>query len=365
MSTTKSHAQEPAREEPHHLDESHFIRERLFDRDKSAFRKYHELVFHRFTWWRLIRYELLSLFVTPLPGALGFALRKRLLRSLFNKAGKGTLFGASLTLRHADRISLGDDVILDSGCLLDARGAGDEGIVIGHRVIVNRGAAIQAKVGGIDIGADCNIGADVQIISQGPIIIEENVSVAGRAIIAGGRYVVEHDGKDPAKRRTTRGAIRIGRNARIGMGAIVQDGVAIGENAIVAPGAVVFEDVATDTVVWGNPARPVRRRSAGGAGRPPGTAGEKTDAVTGGADAAEAKKRVCQYLENDLFIEFGPGGYGSADSLLDAGVMDSLALVRLLLWIEETFGVDLDFANLDPADIDSVDKIVARLDAHR
>ena len=69
--------------------------------------------------------------------------------------------------------------------------------------------------------------------------------------------------------------------------------------------------------------------------------------------------------KNDLFIEFGPGGYGSADSLLDAGVMDSLALVRLLLWIEETFGVDLDFANLDPADIDSVDKIVARLDAHR
>ena len=41
--------------------------------------------------------------------------------------------------------------------------------------------------------------------------------------------------------------------------------------------------------------------------------------------------------------------------------MDSLALVRLLLWIEERFEVDIDFTSLDASDIDSVDKVVERI----
>ena len=355
MSTSKTDAEKHVRKEPQRLDEAQFIRGRLFDRDKSAFRKYRELVFHRFTWWKLIRHELLAIFVMPMPGALGLVLRKRLCRALFRRAGKGTIFGSGLTLRHGDRVDLGEDVVLDANCVLDARGAGDEGIVIGDRVIVNRGAAIQAKVGYIRIGADCNIGADVQIISQGPIVIERNVSVAGRAIVAGGRYIVDRDDEHPEdKQRMTEGPIRIGRNTRIGMGAIVQDGVTIGANAIVAPGSVVYEDVADDTVVWGNPARPVRRRRA------TGPVGENAAAASD-LEAGAVIKKVCEYLENDLFIEFGPGGYSTADSLIDSGVADSLALVRLLLWIEETFSVNLDFANLDPSEIDSVDKIVARV----
>jgi acetyltransferase-like isoleucine patch superfamily enzyme len=91
-------------------------------------------------------------------------LRRRLFRGLFRHAGKGTVFGSDLTLRHVDR----------RNC-----------------VIVNRRASIQAKVGHIEICRDCNIGAGVQIISQGPIVIEENVSVAALSIIARGRYVVE------------------------------------------------------------------------------------------------------------------------------------------------------------------------------
>lgn len=362
MSRTSAEAENRVREGPRPMDESQFIRGRLYGKDSSAFQKYRELVFHDFSWWKLIRYEFLVTFIAPLQGAVGLVLRKRLFRGLFRRSGKGTVFGSGLTLRHTDRISLGDDVMLDAECLLDARGAGDAGIVIGDRVIVNRGASIQAKVGHIEIRRDCNIGAGVQIISQGPIVIEENVSVAGRSIIAGGRYVVEHDEQRPeVKERITGGLIRIGRNSRIGMAAILQDGVTLGQNAIVAPGAVVFEDVPPDTVVWGNPARPVRRRRPDSDPKPT-MAPTDTTADSERGDSAEKRKRVCEYLENDLFIELGPGGYSTADSLINAGVMDSLALVRLLLWIEESFDVDLDFASLDTSEVDSVDKIVARLE---
>lgn len=359
MPTSEQKADTPI--EPNHnaLDESAFIRGRLFAPGKSPFARYRELVFHSFSWPKFLTYELLVTFIGPVPGALGFALRKVLFNRLFRQAGKGILFGSNITLRHADLISLGDAVVLDRDCVIDARGAGDAGIVIGDRVIVNRGAAIQAKVGHIEIGAGCNIGSQADIVSQGPIIIEENVSIAGKAMIAGGRYVVAQDDSEPgAKHRFTGGAIRIGRNARIGMGAIIQDGVTVGENAIVAPGAVVFESVPADSVVWGNPARPIRSRRR--QEDPPPNRRSRAAPSDAAADS-EVRRKVCEYLENDVFIEFGPDNFSTSDSLIDSGILDSLALVRLLLWIEEKFDVDMDFQSLDPADIDSVDKMVARI----
>ena len=345
-----------------HLDESSFIRSKLFAGNESAFARYKALVFHRFSWPKLIRYELLITFIGPLPGALGFALRKSLYRGLFKKIGKGVIFGRNLTLNHADQITLGDGVVLDRDCLLDARGAGDAGIIIGNRVIVNRGAAILAKVGHIEIGDNCNIGSGVDLVAQGPIILDANVSVAGKAIIAGGRYVVEQKHDEPgAKYRFSNGPIHIGSNTRIGMGAIIQDGVTIGANAIVAPGSVVYESVPANTVVWGNPARPFRARSTRKAAADTGNNSSTLPA----ADSPQLQQDVCEYLGKDLFIEFGPDAFSTGDSLIDSRIMDSLALVRLLVWIEEKFDVDLDIASLDPADIDSVDKIVTRINERR
>jgi acetyltransferase-like isoleucine patch superfamily enzyme len=68
------------------------------------------------------------------------------------------VFGRNLTIRNAQNITLGDNVIIDDDCVLDARGAGPDGVVIGDRVIINRGASIQAKIGPIWIGEDSDIG---------------------------------------------------------------------------------------------------------------------------------------------------------------------------------------------------------------
>lgn len=365
MNQANPNARENIEDQRSRLDQDSFIRARLFGDDRSAFARYADLAFHSFSWRKLIRYELLMLFVGPMPGALGFVLRKWLFPALFRNAGKGVIFGPSLTLRHADRIDLGNRVVLDRDCLLDARGAGESGIAIGDRVIVSSGAAIQSKVGHIEIGADCNIGSHVDLVAQGPIIVGENVSIAGNAMIAGGRHVVELDGvaeTDPL--RFTSGPIRLERNARIGMGAIVQDGVTIGENAIVAPGSVVFENVPPNTVVWGNPARPVRdRRRAERA--PDGVRASPPSAPSSSGHRADedpqpiVRQEVRQYLQDDLFIDLGPGEFRETDSLVDAGILDSLALVRLSMWIEQRFGIEVDLARLNAADLESVDKIVA------
>jgi maltose O-acetyltransferase len=53
--------------------------------------------------------------------------------------------------------------------------------------------------------------------------------------------------------------IAIGRDCWIGGGAIIQPGVTIGDRCIVGAGAVVTKDVPDDTIVVGNPARPIVR----------------------------------------------------------------------------------------------------------
>lgn len=53
------------------------------------------------------------------------------------------------------------------------------------------------------------------------------------------------------------GKIRIHDDSYIGPGAIVHPGVTIGANSIVLPGAVVIEDVPSEMVVAGNPAKSI------------------------------------------------------------------------------------------------------------
>jgi acetyltransferase-like isoleucine patch superfamily enzyme/acyl carrier protein len=353
------------------LDEREFIRQRLHGGQQGVIRRYASLVLAHPTALGLIRYELVNLF-SGFPGALGLVLRKVLFRSLLGSVGRGVIFGRNITLRHADNLHVGDRVVLDDYCLLDARGAGERGIRLGEGVLVHRNASIQAKVGHISIGRNSSVGAFSQIVSQGSIDIGENVSIAGGVGIAGGRYQVEIDEDGPdAKKRFTAGPIRIGANVRLGRGAIVLDGVTIGRGAIVAPGSVVMNDVAADTVVIGCPARPLRRRDSSGptadamfpaeshpAARVPDQAAGRREAV---------KALIRRYVEETHFAEFGPGELSDDDSLFDHGIIDSAGVVALVTMLESELGVRFEEADLDPDKLATVnglaDLALARISA--
>lgn len=332
------------------LEDSRFVRHYLYDGDEPVFRRYSRLVLANPSLLRLLRYELLGL-LGPLPGAIGLALRKLSYGRLFAQSQGGAIFGRNITLRHPDNIFLGRSVVMDDYSLIDARGAGDDGVRLGDRVLVGRGACIQAKVGGITIGAGTTVGADSQIISQGPIRIAENVSIAGGTFIAGGRYdvTIAHDAPNE-KRRFTLGAIVIEPNVRIGMRSIVLDGVTIGRDAIVAPGSVVFDDVAASTVVMGCPARPIRER-------PIGTrVHDSANSTADNLDVSDAKIRdsIREYLQETYFVDFGEGGLTDDDSLLDSQMLDSVSLVGVITMLEQRFDCSFDERDLSEASLATV-----------
>ncbi len=112
----------------------------------------------------------------------------------------------------------------------------------------------------INYGKNTRIGKNVFInfnctfLDLGGIIIEDNVMLGPKVSLLSEGHPV-----DPNNRQTlTTGSIHIQKNAWIGAGAVILQGVTIGENAVVAAGAVVSKNVPANTVVGGIPAKHIK-----------------------------------------------------------------------------------------------------------
>lgn len=103
---------------------------------------------------------------------------------------------------------------------------------LGKNIIINKGATI-FSAGIVEIDDDVLIGPDVKIISVNHDLIDRHNKILFKKVT-------------------------IKKNVWIAAGAIICPGVTIGENSVVAAGAVVTKDVASNTVVGGNPAKYIK-----------------------------------------------------------------------------------------------------------
>lgn len=110
-----------------------------------------------------------------------------------------------------------------------------ENIVIGPRTFINYNLTA-LDVGPIRIGADCQIGPNVQLLTPTHPLTPQ-----------------------PRRDKVEGGApITLGDNVWLGGGVIVLPGVTIGDNTVVGAGAVVTKDLPANVVAVGNPARVVK-----------------------------------------------------------------------------------------------------------
>lgn len=116
---------------------------------------------------------------------------------------------------------------------------GSYNLKIGKGAIIGDKAVLDARVGGIEIGENVQLGSFVKL------------------------WTDSHDMNDPYFRGTPgkRGPIKIGNRAWLGPNVTVIHSVTIGEGAVIAAGSVVTKDVEPYAVMGGIPARKFGERS--------------------------------------------------------------------------------------------------------
>lgn len=136
---------------------------------------------------------------------------QRVARELFGSMEEGAFVRAPVHVDYGSRIS------------------------IGARTFINMGLTA-LDVAEIRIGADCQIGPHVQLLTPTHPVAPQP----------------RRDKLEAAK------PITIGDNVWLGGGAIVCPGVTIGDNSVIGAGAVVTRDIPADSVAVGNPAKVIR-----------------------------------------------------------------------------------------------------------
>ncbi|MCX6998472.1 MAG: acyltransferase [Kiritimatiellaeota bacterium] len=223
---------------------------------------YRDLVIGRPGFWPLFQYELVTFLSTNVPGALGLWLRARLYPKLLKRCGRGAVFGLNTILRHPHKIELGDNVVVDDNCLLDAKGTDNAGIKMGDSVFIGRNSILSCKNGDIVLGDRVNIGFNCEVFSGSRVAVGAGTLLAAYTYLIGGDHVAELD-EDIVHTGSTSHGIEVGENCWFGAGVKVLDNVKIGIHSIVGTGAVVTQDVPAYSIAVGLPAKVIRDRRAG------------------------------------------------------------------------------------------------------
>ena len=115
--------------------------------------------------------------------------------------------------------------------------------------------AMNEHQGEIHVGAFVLLCPGVRIDSASAVTIGES------SMIAAGAYLTDADWHDIYDRTQAIGRtspVTLGNNVWIGDGAIVCKGVSIGDNSIIGAGSVVTQDIPSNVIAAGNPAKVLR-----------------------------------------------------------------------------------------------------------
>jgi len=241
------------------------LQDQLQDTSQSSFSRYQALAIGTNSLWYLIKFELIMLLFSRIPGALGLLLRKWFFPMILGSVGKGVIFGRSITIRHGQKIHIGNNVTVDDFAALDAKGVDNEGISIGDSTIISRNVVLSCKGANIIIGQKSTIGINSLIHARegSSVVIDDHFLCGAFCYLIGGGPFITKELDVPFKEQglTSNGGINIQRNVWVGSATQIMDGVTIGTGSIIGSNAVVNKDVAEYSVSAGVPAKVLKVRS--------------------------------------------------------------------------------------------------------
>ena len=150
------------------------------------------------------------------------------------------------------KIKKGKNVVIHTGAILGSEGFGFER---------NENYELEKvpRIGGVIIGNDVEIGENT-CISRGTIndtIIEKGTKISSLVYIGNNVKIGKHCAICGSV--FIGGSVIVGDYTYIAPGAIIRDNIELGSNCFIGMGSIVVKDVKDDLVVYGNPAKEIRK----------------------------------------------------------------------------------------------------------
>lgn len=70
----------------------------------------------------------------------------------------------------------------------------------------------------------------------------------------------------------------------------------------------------------------------------------------------ELKEQVRAFITSNFYVA-DPATLADDTSLLDRGIVDSTGMLEVIFFIEETFGIKIDYSEMVPDNLDSIERI--------
>ena len=169
------------------------------------------------------------------PRRAGLVLRKTFYPALLGRCGRNVVFGQNVVLRHPHKIHIGDNVVIDDNCLLDAKGETNRGIAIGSGVFIGRNTILSCKNGDIDVEDGANIGFNCELFSASRVRIGREHAARRVLLRHRRRPRLQRSGGRGAGTRPPLAGVDVGEGAWLGAGAKVLDGVTSATAPSLAP----------------------------------------------------------------------------------------------------------------------------------
>ena len=71
----------------------------------------------------------------------------------------------------------------------------------------------------------------------------------------------------------------------------------------------------------------------------------------------DIEARIRSYIAQNLLFSDNGFNYSDDDSFLQEGIVDSVGVLELVLFVEQTFGVDVHDQDITPDNFDSVSRL--------
>lgn len=183
------------------------------------------------------------------------------------KLPESTKLGKNVVIE--DNVSIGENCVIEHNVVIHS------GTKIGNNCLIRTHSSIggdgfgyikkgdnyikQRHLGGVVIGDNVEVGSNCCIVRGivNDTIINKNVKIDNLVHIAHDCFIDENS--LIIANAELSGYVKIGKNTRVAPSVCIKQRVTIGDNVLIGMGAVVLKNIKNDTVVFGNPAKPLRQ----------------------------------------------------------------------------------------------------------